>query len=297
MGRQTADSAGIAIAQAAQDAVPDATVILFGSRARGDHRAESDVDLLVVADAAAESDWLAIETRASRAAHRKLREFPGKFGIDIIGMSRSRFDYCRTAKTHLAAQALKDGIIMTGHPDDFPPLLPDEKFPVNWADVRQRVINANRWQRSVNFAIDYGHDDQELIGFIAQQSVENALKGWIAAIDCEYRNLHRLDDLASIIFDNVPANSSPACDWLDDLMAYILLPPEQLAARRPYEPRDWLSRYAVLYRYGGAEYRLNQTGFQELKAQINRAVIAIVEHIHYLTGTGPSDLDNPTHPG
>ena len=294
MGRQTADPLGLSIAQAAQDAAPDAVVILFGSRARGDHRADSDVDLLVIADDNAESDRLAIKTRASRAAHRKLLAGPpAKIGIDVISMYRSKFNYFRTAKTHVAAQALRDGVIMRGDAADFPPLPPDGNSPINWPDVRQRILNANRWLGSLNFAIDAGHDNQELIGFITQQSVENALKGWIAAIDCEYRNIHDIATLADVLIDNVPPHSSPARDALDALVSYVMLPPELLARRRPHEPRDWLTEYAVEYRYGGTEHRLDPAGYQVLKTQINRAVTTIVAHIHDLTNTTPSYLQNP----
>ena len=49
-----ADPQALAIARAAQDAVgPDAAVILFGSRATGRHRPDSDVDLMVLSDAKA----------------------------------------------------------------------------------------------------------------------------------------------------------------------------------------------------------------------------------------------------
>ena len=50
MGKEQADPFGLMIAAAAQESDPQATVILFGSRARGDHRPDSDVDLLVVWD-------------------------------------------------------------------------------------------------------------------------------------------------------------------------------------------------------------------------------------------------------
>ncbi len=250
----------------------------------------------MVVDDDAESDVLAIRTRVSRAAHHRLRnEPPCKVGIDVIGMSRRKFDYFRTAKTHVAAQALRDGVIMRGDETDFPPLAPDENAPLNWSDVRQRVLNANRWLGSVNFSIDAGHDNQELIGFIAQQAVENVLKGWIAAIDCEYWNIYDIATLADVLFDNVPENSSPARDALDDLMAYVMLPPELLALRRPHEPRDWLTEYAVDYRYGGAEHRLDPAGYQDMKTRINRAVTTIVAQIRLTTGTGtgPGDLDDP----
>ena len=88
----------------------------------------------------------------------------------------------------------------------------------------------------------------------------------------------------------MPPNSSPAREALDDLVAYVMLPQDLLARRRPHEPRDWLTEYAVAYRYGGAEHRLDPAGYQELKTQINRAVAAIVAHVHNLTNTTPSDL-------
>ena len=44
------DATGLAAAQAAQDAARPAVVILFGSRARGDWREHSDIDLLVITE-------------------------------------------------------------------------------------------------------------------------------------------------------------------------------------------------------------------------------------------------------
>ena len=70
--------------------------------------------------------------------------------------------------------------------------------------------------------------------------------------------------------DNVAEGSSPARDELDALVEFIMLPPEQLARRRPLDPRDWLTQYAVDYRYGGAEHRLDAGGYRELQERISR---------------------------
>ena len=43
------DPEGLSIAQATENAVAPATVILYGSRAAGDHRPNSDVDLIIIA--------------------------------------------------------------------------------------------------------------------------------------------------------------------------------------------------------------------------------------------------------
>ena len=43
-----ADPLAFAVAEVVQRSVAPARVILFGSRARGDHRPDSDIDLLVI---------------------------------------------------------------------------------------------------------------------------------------------------------------------------------------------------------------------------------------------------------
>ena len=293
MGKEHADPIGLAVAQAAQDAVPEATVILFGSRARGDHRPNSDVDLLVVVNDTSELSGRRVKNTADGAAWSKLSELPGKFGYDVIGITREQFGYCRRARNHIAAQALRDGVIMNY--DEFDDLCDEDfnnEYPSGWPDIRQRLINARRRLGSLNHNIDTGNDDQELIGFIAQQAVENALKGWISAIDCDYTNIHRIDRLTDILRDNVPEGSSPARDELDALVQFVPLSPEQVAQQQGNEPRDWLTQYAVAYRYGGAEHELDAAGYRELKERIGRAVTAFVEEIHSITDTGAGDLEN-----
>ena len=62
--------------------------------------------------------------------------------------------------------------------DDFSDLCDedfDDGYPSSWPDIRQRLINTRRWLGSMNRMIDDGFEDQELIGFAAQQAVENSL--------------------------------------------------------------------------------------------------------------------------
>ena len=294
MGREQADPFGLEIAAAAQESDPNATVILFGSRARGDHRPDSDVDLLVVWD-----ETLAPPAPRSKAeadaARREFRRRLGGLGLDNVSMTRRQFGYCRRARNHIAAQALRDGVIMNG--DDFEDLCDedfDDGYHVGWPDIRQRLINARRWLSSMNRMIDEGFEDQELIGFSAQQAAENALKGWISAIDCEYRNIHHLKALADILLDNTAEGSSPARAELEALVEYTALTEAQRVALRlnDRDPYDWLSLYAVLYRYGGVERRLDLAGYRELQERINRTVTAFVDETFRITGTGPEDLEN-----
>ena len=157
-------------------------------------------------------------------ARREFFQRLGNVGLDNIKMTRRQFGYCRRARNHIAAQVLRDGVIMNG--DDFSDLYDedfDDGYPSGRPDIRQRLINARRWLGRMNLNIDAGSDDQELIGFAAQQAVENALKGWISAIDCEYTNIHHPKELADIVPDNTAEGSSPARAELEALAEYSAL--------------------------------------------------------------------------
>lgn len=82
-------------------AVPGSLVILFGSYARGDATAQSDLDLLVVMPRV--GDRLAEMARLRRA----LTFIPA--AVDLIVMSRDKFDYWKDTSGTLAARAVHEG--------------------------------------------------------------------------------------------------------------------------------------------------------------------------------------------
>src|SRR6266581_5098482 len=78
-------------------------VILFGSRARGDARPDSDFDLLIVQPAqAGKSRWQ--ELRCLRQA---LRRFP--IAKDLLLFRPSEFEYWRESLNHIVGRALREG--------------------------------------------------------------------------------------------------------------------------------------------------------------------------------------------
>ena len=81
----TPDPHALRIARAVQSSVKPDIVILFGSRAAGDHREDSDIDILVVTDGA---NRLSAETKASEAARTSMRENPPRLELAIISMDR-----------------------------------------------------------------------------------------------------------------------------------------------------------------------------------------------------------------
>ena len=187
-----ADPKAVAVARAVYEAVQPEKVILFGSRARGDYCADSDIDLLIISDGPSKGRYMKAQNAASEAAHRIYGDY---FGADLVWIPREKYMECRVGINHLAAQAARDGVDMNGEKEEYEP---DPESSFDWADIRQRVINADSELITLNDLIE-ANLPQEAICFHAQQALENILKGWISAFGAEYGNTHDLGKLIGII--------------------------------------------------------------------------------------------------
>ena len=252
--RNAPDPKACAVARAVGDAVHPGRVILFGSRARGDFSPDSDVDLLVITD----SDPLdnGSYRRASSIAHGKAAElYGGSIGVDLVEMSVVNFHYGRRARNHVAGQAVRDGFDTNGDKVNY-----DNPAPSNWPDIEQRIANAQRCLGDLEVLTEDPRSSQEAIGFHAQQALENALKGWISALDADYVNTHDLADLAAIVRQHSAENDTPAGERL-----------------------TWLTGYAVRYRYEGAQVFVEDRF--ALLTVVTETVEAIIDRIRALTTT------------
>lgn len=259
-----ADSKAVAVARAVYDAVPLDSVILFGSRARGDHRPDSDIDLMLIhSEAMSRDDY----RKASQTAYDAIERIYGTrwIGVDLLDIPKSTYLRCRGGINHVTAQAARDGVDMNGEKPEYEP----DSEPFDWHDVRQRVVTANRNLRDLEAGLAASLS-QEIIGFLAQQTVENILKAWISAAGVGYRNTHQLSELLGII-KNIPEEQDTSAS-------------EELL---------WLTRYAVRYRYEGAVLEMDDP--IELYERIAFVVDAIEERIRALTGV--DELPRYTPPG
>ncbi len=251
--RRPPDPKACAVAHAVGEVVAPDRVILFGSRARGDFSPDSDIDLLIITSPDLVDQQIHQRTRA--AAYRKVEElYGGSIGGDLVRMSEGVFHNGRRARNHVAGQAVRDGFDANGDKVTY-----DNPQPTNWPDIRPRMANAER-ELGVVKILGEANAAQEAIGFHAQQALENTLKGWISALDADYRNTHDLTKLITIVRQHPTENNTSAG--------------ERLA---------WLTEYAVRYRYAGAEVVMDDRF--ALLAAVPETVAAIIARIRVLVAT------------
>ena len=180
-----ADPRAVAVARAVYEAVRPESVILFGSRARGDYREDSDIDLMVICDGhMSNDDYMKAQDAATRAVRNVYRR---RQGVDLLPMDKREYLRCRGGINHVAAQAARDGVDMKGEKEDYEPNV-ERNF--DWEDIRQRVINTDRELITLK-GLAEGDFPQEAVGFHAQQALENILKGMdIGDWRSSYGNTH-----------------------------------------------------------------------------------------------------------
>lgn len=88
------------------------TIILFGSRARGDARPDSDVDLLIV-----ETEPFSPQ-RSRRKEAARLYMALRSLGVskDILLYSREEFDHWKNSLNHVVGRAYREGRVLYSQP-------------------------------------------------------------------------------------------------------------------------------------------------------------------------------------
>lgn len=116
-GQGSPDPRALELAGALQQHLPEADVLLFGSRAIGDWRPQSDMDLAVIGgdpDAAEE----AIAQLQSQEAHPHAQ---------LFHFTRAEFNELRVSLPHIAGQVQAHGLTAAG--EHLPPMDQDNPWP------------------------------------------------------------------------------------------------------------------------------------------------------------------------
>ena len=286
------DPRGLAIARAAQEEVTPDTVILFGSRAAGDHRENSDVDLLVVTRG---SRHQSAAMKAHHAARSYMEANPPMLGLTVIGMTQQDFNLHRKANQHIAGQAANHGVIMNGeklnYSSDYNP-----GYPAHWPATRQRAETAHEFHHRFNLLVDERSWDQKMLGFYAQQTLENALKGWLSTFNDPRRFGHEIEllwpALEHLELDQEAHTGQydPAFHQAADAVTQLIRHTTFQDPQNPQRTGNWLSNYAAICRYGSTSHHMSQDERLALRHLVNQVFDKLIQRIHFRSGTTEENL-------
>ncbi len=278
------DQHAIEIAGAIQKGVAPSIVILHGSRARGDYRPDSDLDLLIVL--APDTDQNA---SAGQAAATYMHSNPPILDLDAVSIPLKDFQRLRRAKQHIAGQADHWGIYMSGYIMDFPCDCPSG-YPMHWPATQRRLENAAEWSKQFNDMVDGNSWNQKLLGFSAQQGVENALRGIISVYNDPAIFRHDLNRIWSHYLENHHDQAHPLSQELREAVDALL---QYTAYPDPNSPTgygNWLIDYATEYRYNRDPRPMGQDQKIELRVLVNEAIGRLADMTHRISGTSEADI-------
>jgi uncharacterized protein len=181
-------------------------VILFGSRARGEARRDSDIDLLVVVDHDTPDEKLT--WKAGYEAHRTDR------AADVIPMRAEDFERDRAIVNTLAAEADADGVVVYGPPKGSCMKMPDPW--AQWRAVDDWLAVAQEDRRVAAICIAADPQLRGVTTFHCQQAVEKLLKGFLTLAGTRAGKTHSLERLgpaAAASFPDIADLAAAAKGW------------------------------------------------------------------------------------
>jgi uncharacterized protein len=160
-------------------------IYLFGSRARGDFRPESDYDLLVIVP-----DDAPPERRNDRLASQSLRGI--RVATSVLVDCSSYFEARRYLKASLPGIVLREGKLLYG--TDVRSTVSDGRM-AKLEDTKEWLRKADEDLKSAEHLFGASPPLLGTVLFHCQQAAEKALKAFLAWHDVPFRKTHDLVDL------------------------------------------------------------------------------------------------------
>ena len=147
------DTRALAVGRAVLRETEAEDVILFGSRARGDYREDSDIDLLLI-----HSGWQDGDVRKkAHIAWDMAESFYGiRIPVDVVGFTPGEFHHIRHSINSVAAIAAEEGFTMDGQPAGNVYSNDDEDYSSEWTNTGNRCYHARSHLHLLRGAIDLG---------------------------------------------------------------------------------------------------------------------------------------------
>ena len=169
-------------------------IILFGSAARGDMRAHSDIDLLIIKDGTDKWD-----------CESRIRSGLSGIGkpLDVIVASTATIERYKHSHALVYKPALREGKVMYESPDQVDLPDPDDLPPEEYPPGRYPPDDPREWMarakhdlvRAKRRVPDEDEGFLESLCFDAQQAAEKAIKARLIALDVEFPYTHDIKEL------------------------------------------------------------------------------------------------------
>ncbi len=183
-GQGSPDPRALVLAGALQKHLPDAQVLLFGSRATGRWRPGSDLDLAVIggdADAAEEALAQIAAFCAELYAQRSPRS-------QLVHFARAEFAELRVAWPHLAGQVQRYGLKPNGEP------LPQMEQKVPWPSVQELLQSSCADLAAALKSVGPLPFPRSPL-YATHGALEKILKATLAAEDIPFEHRHDVEEL------------------------------------------------------------------------------------------------------
>lgn len=167
-------------------------IVLFGSQARGEAGADSDVDLLV--EEREEFGPQRSRWEELRRIRRVLADFP--MAKDVLLFSSGEVAYWQGSINHVIACALREGRVL--YQSDHAGAGRGETMGEG-NQARSLLTMARKDRRALLALRDPDVGDREIFGFHVQQATEKALKAWLCHLGTLYPKKHDLGALFELL--------------------------------------------------------------------------------------------------
>ena len=273
------DPHAVAIARAMQ-AETDGLVILFGSRAKGNYDTASDMDVLLIG-----------HTRGSPkgAAQDYMEKNPPQLHVEVMEMNPDQFRRERLANQSIASKACRHGVWMSDERTEYRYFYEDD-YPEHWPATRVHLANSWENMHRLEQLVEEMSWDDKMVGFTAQQTVENGLKSLLSLHQDTAEFRHNLRGIWNHYLnrhhDPSREDHLEIREVVDELMEHTSYDNPQ----RPGEKESWLTLYAAVYRYGQETRRMPEWERQELLARVRDAFTTVMDHVSRESGTGEEHI-------
>ena len=219
---KTIQAMGVAVGEA----LGARCVLLFGSRARGDHKVHSDVDLAVIVEGTDSPLGSQERIRLQQQGAAAAGAIRGNLfhHVDVRVWTEPEYRARKRSINHVAGRSWREGKLLFG----FHETLPGEDVAAELPHVRELIGMARGQLNTMSLLSGYDAREEDF-GFHAQRAAELALKAWIAFAGRQYQLTHFLNRL----FDQLEQASVSDASQFEELTS--------------------LTNYAVVYQYHNVE--------------------------------------------